>query len=65
VYTKGLKVTKAGMELLNVKPHDVCPQWNYTISPRNPAPAAIHATETGATKASPLTVADRQADGRV
>jgi hypothetical protein len=37
VYRKGLKVSRDDMKLLNVKQHEVCPQWNYTISPRNPA----------------------------
>jgi hypothetical protein len=44
VYKKGLKVSRADMELLNVKPHEVCPQWNYTISPRNLSDAATPAT---------------------
>jgi hypothetical protein len=39
VYRKGLKVSREDMKLLNVNHHDVCPQWNYTISPRKPGPA--------------------------
>jgi len=39
VYKKGLKVSRDDMKLLNVTYHEVCPRWNYTISPRNPAPA--------------------------
>jgi len=46
VYKKGLEVPRADMELLNVKQHEVCPQWNYTISPRTPPHAAIPATGT-------------------
>jgi Rhodopirellula transposase DDE domain len=34
VYKKGLKVSRADMKLLSVREHDVCPQWNYTITPR-------------------------------
>jgi hypothetical protein len=34
VYKKGLKVPRDQVRLLNVTPHEVCPQWNYTISPR-------------------------------
>jgi hypothetical protein len=33
-YPKGQKVTREEMDQLNLKPHDVCPQWNYTLSPR-------------------------------
>src|ERR1051326_1523759 len=40
VYRKGLKVTRADLMLLDVKQHEVCPQWNYTISPRKATPAA-------------------------
>ena len=34
MYRKGLKVARTDMASLNVKEHEVCPQWNYTISPR-------------------------------
>jgi hypothetical protein len=34
-YRKGLKVSREEMDQLNLKCHEVCPQWNYTISPRN------------------------------
>jgi transposase len=33
VYEKGKKVTRDDMGKLNLKPHAVCPDWNYTISP--------------------------------
>ena len=33
-YQRGQKVTKAEMEQLNLHPHIVCPDWNYTIKPR-------------------------------
>jgi hypothetical protein len=39
VYRKGLKVSLDDVKSLNVKYHDVCPRWNYTISPRKPVPA--------------------------
>jgi Rhodopirellula transposase DDE domain len=34
-YRKGQKVGRDEMEQLNFKRHEVCPQWNYTISPKN------------------------------
>jgi transposase len=39
VYRKGLKASRDDVKLLNIEYHDVCPRWNYTISPRKPAPA--------------------------
>jgi hypothetical protein len=33
-YERGVKVTVAEMAELCMEPHDVCPQWNYTIKPR-------------------------------
>jgi transposase len=39
VYRKGLKASRDDEKSLNVKYHDVCPRWNYTISPREPIPA--------------------------
>ena len=29
----GERVTDKEMEYLHIKPHDVCPQWNYTLMP--------------------------------
>jgi hypothetical protein len=37
-YRKGQKVGKEELEALNVKRHDVLPQWNYTVSPRKATP---------------------------
>jgi hypothetical protein len=34
-YEKGVKVLDEEMDALNIKYHDVCPQWNYTIYPRS------------------------------
>jgi hypothetical protein len=34
-YRKGQSVGRDEMDQLNLKCHEVCPQWNYTISPRN------------------------------
>lgn len=39
-YTKGIKVSDAEMVALNLQPHAICPQWNYTISPRSQPSAA-------------------------
>lgn len=36
VYQKGQSVTDAEMAQLNLQPHPVCPQWNYTLRPRSP-----------------------------
>jgi DDE family transposase len=33
-YELGVKVPDAEMDTLNIEFHKVCPQWNYTISPR-------------------------------
>jgi hypothetical protein len=34
-YRKGQKVSKEEIQRLNLKCHEVCPQWNYAISPMN------------------------------
>jgi hypothetical protein len=34
IYKTGVKVAQGLMDTLNIQFHDVCPQWNYTISPR-------------------------------
>ncbi len=34
-YAKGTKVSDDEMAALNLHPHAICPQWNYTISPRS------------------------------
>jgi hypothetical protein len=33
-YQRGVKVPDREMDALNIRFHDVCPQWNYTIHPR-------------------------------
>jgi hypothetical protein len=35
-YPTGVKVSKAEMRRLNLERHEVCPVWNYTLSPRGP-----------------------------
>jgi len=35
VYKKGEKVTREQMQGLKLKPHSICPDWNYTINPRS------------------------------
>ena len=37
-YPTGQKVTDAEMAALRIESHAICPQWNYTIRPRTPAP---------------------------
>ncbi len=32
-YVKGIKISKAEMKKINIKYHDILPQWNYTIFP--------------------------------
>ncbi len=34
-YPTGTRVTDEIMETLNIHFHEICPQWNYTISPRS------------------------------
>ena len=34
IYPTRVRVTDAEMNELRLRPHDICPQWNYTISPR-------------------------------
>lgn len=38
-YPTGIKVSDADMQQLHIQAHEVCPQWNYTIRPRNLAAA--------------------------
>lgn len=33
IYQKGIKITDEQMKSINIKHHDVLPQWNYTIYP--------------------------------
>jgi len=33
VYPKGIKVPAAAIAALNIIPHEVHPDWNYTIAP--------------------------------
>jgi hypothetical protein len=33
-YRRGLKVSRDQARTLNLRQHDACPQWNYTLSPR-------------------------------
>jgi hypothetical protein len=33
-YPTGIKISDAEMKILSITPHEVCPQWNYTIQPR-------------------------------
>jgi Rhodopirellula transposase DDE domain len=39
VYPTGQRVAQREVKTWNVRPHDVCPAWNYTISPRVAATA--------------------------
>jgi hypothetical protein len=47
VYKKGLKVSRDDMKLVNVREHEVCPQWNYTITPRTAPNIASHRGSEG------------------
>jgi hypothetical protein len=33
-YRKGQAVSKEEMDRLRIPPYSICPEWNYTISPR-------------------------------
>jgi len=45
IYKKGKKVSRDDMGKLNLKPHSVCPDWNYTISPSRRVPTwELHST---------------------
>jgi hypothetical protein len=33
-YVRGVKVSDAEMAQLCIEPHNICPRWNYTITPR-------------------------------
>jgi transposase len=37
MYPTGIKISDAAMAQLYLTPHDVHPQWNYTLHPRSPA----------------------------
>ncbi len=40
IYQKGIKVSDAEMEALNITGDDFHPEWNYTINPRPPQASA-------------------------
>jgi hypothetical protein len=40
-YPTGIKIAKREMEQLSIRPHHVCPQWNYTIRPRRVAKCEV------------------------
>ena len=46
-YTKGRKVNRADIDQLRLSAHDILPEWNYTISPRDATTEARHAGEGG------------------
>jgi Rhodopirellula transposase DDE domain len=39
-YRKSVPYSPKDVDQLGLKPHDVCPQWNYTISPQSNSPPA-------------------------
>jgi hypothetical protein len=39
VYRKGVKATDQEMGRLDVRPHETCPLWNYTVGPGRALPA--------------------------
>jgi hypothetical protein len=40
VYATGVKIPDAVMATLDIRAHEVCPQWNYTIHPRAAIPSS-------------------------
>jgi hypothetical protein len=40
-YPTGVKIAKREMKQLSIHPHDVCPQWNYTVHPRGAAKCEV------------------------
>jgi DNA-binding phage protein len=40
-YKKSVPYSHKDVDRLNLKSHDVCPQWNYTISPQNGTPPPL------------------------
>jgi hypothetical protein len=34
IYRKGRKVTERQLKELALSPHDICPRWNYILTPR-------------------------------
>jgi hypothetical protein len=40
-YPTGVKIAKREMEQLSIRPHNVCPQWNYTIRPHRAAKCEV------------------------
>jgi hypothetical protein len=40
IYRKGRKVTERQMNELTLSAHDVCPRWNYTLTPRRIPPTS-------------------------
>lgn len=45
-YPTGEEVSAAEWRTLNIQPHAVCPQWNYTLAPRSSAKTASQRGET-------------------
>ena len=43
VYPTGQRIPNREMKTLRLRPHDVCPAWNYTISPRTGTAANLTA----------------------
>jgi hypothetical protein len=39
-YKKSVPYSHKDVDLLGLVPHDVCPQWNYTISPQSNTPCS-------------------------
>ncbi|MDQ4076608.1 MAG: ISAzo13 family transposase [Chloroflexota bacterium] len=42
-YTTGVQVSDEEMAALDCRFHAICPQWNYTLSPRHPFPVTLPA----------------------
>ena len=64
IYRKGRKVTDQQLQELALSTHDICPRWNYTLSPR-PTCLLASSTASGQTRtARPLSKIKTAATGR-
>ena len=53
IYEKGIKVSNAEIEALNITGDDFHPEWNYTINPRRPELRSSYCSESPSSDGSP------------